>query len=513
MKSLFWRSILITIFATLLAAQVVAQDSGDPTALNKLLSDGEQEVTASELLLDVPFDSKTQWETYKDKEITLAIANGVYQMKLKGNISTVGLNYESQTDTVIQVKTKQISKDNNSAYGVMCRADANASGDGYYFLISGDGLYTITKVDGDATSLVDWTESKAINQGQDENEITAVCVKNYLAMYVNDVLVAETSDDTFTKGDPGFSLSGYADDADLEVHFDDARIWSASMSKGTTLSNKPSTAADLPESLTSYDGKPKEAIAELEQLGVIPSGSSMIFNENYAFFTGQGNWFTPLASRAPHKNIVMAGELTFTVGSSSDFESCLLTGRIEKNDKGDATTFIDVGLGNDGLAYIYDRFSEEQDGTSEVGTTKLDLKQPHHLLFTMINDRANVYVDGTLEISNFEIVQRSGTYGISLIGRGPKARCEGRNLWVFSVPSVKPGECAVSSTRAANKRTGPGTTFDAAGQMTAGDEVLVSGQSKGADGKNWWQLEDETWVREDLVTEVGDCANVPIVKQ
>ena len=208
----------------------------------------------------------------------------------------------------------------------------------------------------------------------------------------------------------------------------------------------------------------------------------------------------------------MGAELTFTVGSTSKFESCTLLSQIKTNNRGTATTYIEVGIGNDSYPFIYDNYSEAQNGNVEIGTTRLDLKQPHHILFTVIDDKANVYVDGNLEISNFTVSERSGTYGISLTGRGPKARCDGKNLWAFSVPSVKPGECAVTSTKAANKRSGPGTNFDAAGQLTAGDEVLVIGQAKAKDGKSWWQLKDETWVREDLVTEVGDCANIPIIK-
>ena len=331
-------------------------------------------------------------------------------------------------------------------------------------------------------------------------------------MYVNDVLVAETNDDTFSKGNTGLTVSAFADDKDVAVEFDDVRIWAASVTGATTTVTTSTSSTIVLDTLTSYDGKPKEAIAELEQLAVIPSGSSQIFNENYAYFTGQGNWFTPLASRSAHKNIVMAGELTFTVGSTDKFESCTLMSRIKTNEQGTATSYIQVGIGNDNFAFIYDLFSEAQDGKFEVGATKLDLKTAHHLLFTVIDDVANIYVDGNLEITHFKVGERSGTYGISLGGRGPKARCDGRNLWAFAVPSVKPGECAVSSTKAANKRSGPGTTFEAAGQLVAGDEVLVSGQAKGTDGKSWWQLKDETWVRTDLVTAVGDCANVPIVK-
>ncbi len=510
MKALIVRLSIIVLVSMALFTHVLAQDSEDPSTVNKLLSDGTEEVTADELLVNAPFNKLTEWESYSDDDIKMGVAKGAYHVSLKGNISTFGLNSKSQTDTLIQVKATQISEESNNAYGVMCRS--NSDGDGYYFLISGDGSYTITRLKGSVTTLVKWTESKAINTGQDENELTVVCVKNYLAMYVNDVLVAETTDSTFTKGQTGFSISGFADDAEVAVDFDDARIWSASLASGAASVGNTTANTELPESLTSYDGKPKEAIAELEELKVIPSGSSQIFNENHAFFTGQGSWFTPLASRAPHKNIVMGAELTFTIGSTTEFESCTLISRIKTNDQGTATTYVQVGIGNDKYPYIYDVYSEAQDGNFEVGSTALKLTEPHHILFTLIDDVANVYVDGALEISNFKIGERSGTYGIALAGKGPKARCDGENIWAFAVPSVKPGECAINSVKAANKRTGPGTTFAAAGQLAAGDEVIVSGQAKATDGKSWWQLEDETWVRADLVTAVGDCADVPIVE-
>ena len=163
-----------------LFAHVFAEDSSDPTAVNKLLSDGQTEVTADKLLQEVTFDKGTGWELFSDDTTKLAIAKGVYQMSSKGNATAWGLNNSSATDTVIQVKAKQISKNTDNAYGVMCKANISNNGDGYYFQISGDGFYTIAKLNGDWTTLVDWAESKAINKGQDENEITAVCAGNYL---------------------------------------------------------------------------------------------------------------------------------------------------------------------------------------------------------------------------------------------------------------------------------------------------------------------------------------------
>jgi hypothetical protein len=511
LKALSIKVAAVLLVSMMVFAHVFAYDSSDPTDVNKLLSDGNTEVTVDKLVKEVTFDNSDDWETHTDESSKFSITKGVYEMTLKGSATTWGVNDDEQADTVIQVKTKQISTDTQNAYGVVCRADTTNNGDGYYFQISGDGYYTITKIKGDSSTLVDWAESKAINQGQDENEITAVCAGDYLAMYVNDVLVAETNDKSFSKGYTGLTIGGYGKDVD--VQFDDVRIWSASVTGGsTTATTDTSSSTDLPDTLTSYDGKPKEAIAELEQLGVIPAGSSQIFNENKAYFAGQGDWFTPLASKAPHKNIVMGAELTFTVGNPDKFESCTLLSQIKLNSQDVATTYIEVGIGNDSYPFIFDNYSEAQDGNIDVGTTKLDLKQPHHFLFTVIDGTANVYVDGNLEISNFKVSERAGTYGISLTGRGPKARCDGKNLWAFAVPSVKPGECAVSSAKAANKRSGPGTTFAAAGQLAAGDDATVIGQAKAKDGKSWWELEDETWVREDLVTAIGDCANVPVVK-
>ncbi len=513
MKTLIFRLALVLIFSIAFSARVSAQNSDNPSVLNKLLTDGEQEVIVDKLLQNVTFDNKTDWETSSDSTYDLTIKNGIYHMGLTGNLSLWGINDDSQDDTVIQVNTNQLSASIENVYGVMCRANINNSGDAYYFEISGDGYYSITKIKGDsATPLVDWDESKAINTGKAENEITAVCVGDYLAMYVNDVLVAETNDDTFTKGVTGLTAGAFADETDVSIEIDNVRIWSASLSSDTPTAALAPAKIELAESLTSYDSESKDAIKELEQLGMIPSGSSLIFAEKYAYFTGQGSWFTPLARRAPHKNIVMGGELTFTVGSTSSYETCSMTGRIQTNDRGTATTYVDVGIGNDSVAYIFDVFSEAQDGKFESGITRLNLRIPHHILFMLIDDVANLYVDGELEISNFKVAERSGTYGIALYGVGPKARCDGRNLWAYAMPNLQPGECAVTSNRNANKRTGPGTTFDTAGQLIAGDESIVSGQTKASDGKTWWQLEDETWVREDLVTANGDCANIPIIK-
>lgn len=509
LKPALSKLIIVLLFSFPIFTHVLAQADDDAETLNKLLTDGSAVVTVDKLLQEATFDNEDDWETSSSDDKSAEINDGVLTLALTGDTQLQALNGNNVTGTVVQVKTTQLSSVEDNAYGVICRADASDNGNGYYFQISGDGFYRIVLVDGEETALVNWAKSKAINTGKDENELTVVCAGTYLAMYVNEVLVAETNDDTFVFGNTGFAVAVFGGIEDVEIQFDDVRIWSATNSTA----EEPVAAATLEpaESLVNYDGDSKDAIRELEQLGMIPSGSSLIFSEDYAYFAGQGAWFTPLAPNSPRQNIVIGAELTFEIGNTQEYESCSMLARIKTDSGGTATTYLDIGVDNTRVSYIYDVFSESQDGRYVESGRLLDLSKPHHFLFTLIDDRANLYVDGELELKDILIVERSGSYGVALWGAGPNARCEGRNIWAYSVPNVQPGECVVNSTSNANKRKGPGTNFEVAGQLVPGEDNLVTAQGKGDDGKMWWQLEDETWVREDLVSAIGDCANIPII--
>ena len=81
-------------------------------------------------------------------------------------------------------------------------------------------------------------------------------------------------------------------------------------------------------------------------------------------------------------------------------------------------------------------------------------------------------------------------------------------------PTAAPatGACAVTPKSTANRRSGPGTTFQPTGQIAFGQSVNVIGQTQGADGFNWFQLDDSSFVRSDVVTTSGDCSAVPTVE-
>lgn len=73
--------------------------------------------------------------------------------------------------------------------------------------------------------------------------------------------------------------------------------------------------------------------------------------------------------------------------------------------------------------------------------------------------------------------------------------------------------CTINVPNEVNLRSGPGTTFDRAGTLSAGQTVEVDGQTQGADGMAWYRLATGEWVRSDVVGSPAACANVPAVSE
>ncbi len=96
-----------------------------------------------------------------------------------------------------------------------------ANGNGYLFLIQGNGSFAIMRAQGrDLQPLVNWTQSDKINQGQATNALRAVCIGDYLAFYINGEFVADATDDTYSAGQVGL-LASAATRLGVLVEFDD----------------------------------------------------------------------------------------------------------------------------------------------------------------------------------------------------------------------------------------------------------------------------------------------------
>jgi len=233
--------------------------------------------TVGDQLTSIDFSQPRTFEEGAYPDANLRIASGVYRISAPAGDNELwwgqwGATYDN---VVIDVDVNQISQRNENAYGIMCRvsgtvgqeveidpsmledesvaldaldgatAEAEATdepeataeavsgtalgaggeeivagGDGYLFLIQGNGQYAIMRSRGrDVVPLVNWATSSAITVGPGQNHLRAVCLDDYVAFYINDQYVAGATDNTFQQGQVGLAASG-ANTLGVEVEFD-----------------------------------------------------------------------------------------------------------------------------------------------------------------------------------------------------------------------------------------------------------------------------------------------------
>lgn len=78
-------------------------------------------------------------------------------------------------------------------------------------------------------------------------------------------------------------------------------------------------------------------------------------------------------------------------------------------------------------------------------------------------------------------------------------------------PTTTAASCTFTAPGTANLRSGPGTSFEVAGALSAGQTIEVDGQTQGAEGMTWYRLASGAWVRSDVVDAPAACAAVPAV--
>lgn len=202
-----------------------------------------QNVAQGRLLAAYDFSEADGVEIGFYPEAMLHVVGGAYQIDVRGGDNEIwwGQWGEPLTDVVIEVETQQMSERSETAYGVMCRVGsgvnapalgaevaAGSMGDGYLFLLQGNGAYGILRARGRSlTPLVEWRSSAAIQTGANaRNRLRAVCRGDTLSLTVNDVFLAEAVDRTYSAGQIGLAASS-AHRAGAQIQFDTINIYEA----------------------------------------------------------------------------------------------------------------------------------------------------------------------------------------------------------------------------------------------------------------------------------------------
>lgn len=70
-------------------------------------------------------------------------------------------------------------------------------------------------------------------------------------------------------------------------------------------------------------------------------------------------------------------------------------------------------------------------------------------------------------------------------------------------------DCTITAPNAVNKRVYPSTRAAVTSQFVVAEPQKAVGQIIGADGFEWWYLDDESWVRSDIVESERSCRRLP----
>lgn len=199
--------------------------------LAQMLRQGTMPIDIDALIEEVYFNRRSDWENYEEEARSVAVQDGVYIAQVSENNIIWGQNEVDFSNGIVEVVAVQDEESiKNNGYGILCRADPKNTAEGYHFWVSGEGDAAILLYDNeDYTNLTEWQNNDAILTDA-PNLIHAVCVDNYLALYVNRQLIAEVEDDTFQEGVTGLTVFNFeqeVEEALVRIEFDNLRIWEA----------------------------------------------------------------------------------------------------------------------------------------------------------------------------------------------------------------------------------------------------------------------------------------------
>lgn len=174
------------------------------------------------------FESQGAWRGYDGEGVFLGANNGKFLIDILGRQYVWTQNDSLLSDVVLEADLKETSAHKHNAFGLACRLDPANSGRGYYFLIGGDGYATIRWSNGRSLEQVVPARPTAhVKRGGDLNRLRAVCIDDYLALWVNDQFVVEARDGRASTGAVGMAGVMNYQGLRLTLTIDDLKVWRA----------------------------------------------------------------------------------------------------------------------------------------------------------------------------------------------------------------------------------------------------------------------------------------------
>ncbi|MEO1286620.1 MAG: hypothetical protein AAFV93_02540 [Chloroflexota bacterium] len=277
---------------------------------------------------------------------------------------------------------------------------------------------------------------------------------------------------------------------------------------------------DEPVSIDNYTADVPTLLDELESKGIIPSGAEEAFVQGDSVFGGTDPQFSTFALNNDASNVVMGITLTFTP-NSDELEFCAIALRAQRdeqnqvNDDSNVTTirlleYLAVGVDNAGLTFTFERGDS---ASSELALSEdaVDLSETVYLLAVVLDDQLTVYTNGEPSIVEYDVTLDAGVFAFLYAGADEETQCETDIIFAYTFSDDAVDACTIRSNRAVNQRQAPSTNTAVVTQLQPEEALEAIGQIVGDDGFTWWQLADESWVRDDVVITAGFCRALPVV--
>ena len=212
-----------TVAENPLPAESDSGETGDSTSDQPISADGAPEQLA--LVYEDDFsDSFGGWDDAFDTYTRKVYGNNRYQIEVNAsNLVAWGLANRDVADFEMEVEAKLEDGDQKNSYGLLIRFQDR---DNFYrFDISGDGYFLLSKfVDGEWSTLVDWTKSEFISTDGSANILRIAAFGPDITVWSNGQELASVTDDSLTHGNFGFFAGTFAEPY-VWVSYDNLKLW------------------------------------------------------------------------------------------------------------------------------------------------------------------------------------------------------------------------------------------------------------------------------------------------
>jgi len=210
-----------------------------------------------------------------------------------------------------------------------------------------------------------------------------------------------------------------------------------------------------------------------------------------------------------HPDVVFGAEINLT-SAGGVLESCILGNFLEYRDDGSPPPIggFAVGLSRSQLGSHVMQLTNFEANDTELVRIDYTPNTFVSLVSVLVDDTLTVYWDGRAIVEDYAIRVSEGSFTTGLLSDS-NITCRYRNLFLNAVNIDNDFSCIVTSNSSINKREEPSTQSAIVGQLQSTDTLGAILQTVDSAGFTWWQLIDNSWVRDDVVNAVGECDDVP----